>query len=80
MAGLPFYDTLYSLLVTQHGWIKLTAINLTLFSLLHNPYTTTIMTIYKETNSKRWELLFWRPTRLHPSQMNGLALALLISF
>jgi len=25
-----------------------------LFSLLHNPCATTIMTIYKETNSKKW--------------------------
>jgi len=36
------------------GWTLLTAINLMLFSLLHNPCSTTIYTIYKETNSKKW--------------------------
>jgi len=25
-----------------------------LFSLLHNPCATTILTIYRETNSKKW--------------------------
>ncbi len=32
----------------------LTAINLMLFSLLHNPCSTTIYTIWKETRSARW--------------------------
>lgn len=36
------------------GWTVLTAINLMLFSLLHNPCSTTIYTIYKETNSLKW--------------------------
>jgi ferrous iron transport protein B len=36
------------------GWTLLTAVNLMLFSLLHNPCSTTIYTIYKETGSKRW--------------------------
>ena len=31
-----------------------TAVNLMLFSLIHNPCSTTIYTIYKETGSKRW--------------------------
>ncbi|WP_311327924.1 ferrous iron transport protein B, partial [Capnocytophaga sputigena] len=31
------------------GWTLLTAVNLMLFSLLHNPCSTTIYTIYKET-------------------------------
>ena len=35
------------------GWTLLTAVNLMLFSLLHNPCSTTIYTIYKETNSKK---------------------------
>ena len=39
------------------GWTLLTAINLMLFSLLHNPCSTTIMTIYKETKSVKWTLL-----------------------
>ncbi len=32
----------------------LTAVNLMLFSLLHNPCSTTIYTIYKETGSVKW--------------------------
>ncbi|NIM96376.1 MAG: ferrous iron transporter B [Anaerolineales bacterium] len=36
------------------GWTLLTAINLMLFSLVHNPCSTTIYTIYKETGSRRW--------------------------
>ena len=36
------------------GWTLLTGINLMLFSLLHNPCSTTIYTIYKETKSAKW--------------------------
>lgn len=36
------------------GWTLLTGINLMLFSLLHNPCSTTIYTIYKETGSVKW--------------------------
>ncbi|KAA3644054.1 MAG: ferrous iron transporter B [Chloroflexi bacterium] len=36
------------------GWTLLTAVNLMLFSLLHNPCSTTIYTIYKETDSRKW--------------------------
>lgn len=36
------------------GWTMLTGINLMLFSLLHNPCSTTIYTIYKETKSLKW--------------------------
>ena len=36
------------------GWTLLTALCLMLFSLLHNPCSTTIYTIYKETGSARW--------------------------
>ncbi len=39
------------------GWTLLTGINLMLFSLLHNPCSTTIFTIYKETKSWKWTLL-----------------------
>jgi ferrous iron transport protein B len=39
------------------GWTVLTGVNLMLFSLLHNPCSTTIYTIYKETGSKRWTTL-----------------------
>lgn len=36
------------------GWTLLTAVNLMLFSLIHNPCSTTIYTIYAETKSIRW--------------------------
>ncbi len=36
------------------GWTLLTGINLMLFSLLHNPCSTTIMTIWQETRSVKW--------------------------
>jgi len=36
------------------GWTLLTAVCLMLFSLLHNPCSTTIYTIYKETKSPKW--------------------------
>ena len=41
-------------LFTAGGWTLLTAVNLMLFSLMHNPCSTTIFTIYKETGSKKW--------------------------
>lgn len=39
------------------GWTLLTGINLMLFSLLHNPCSTTIFTIYKETKSIKWTII-----------------------
>lgn len=39
------------------GWTLLTAINVMLFSLLHNPCSTTIYTIYKETKSTKWTVV-----------------------
>jgi ferrous iron transport protein B len=41
-------------LLQAGGWTLLTAVNLMLFSLLHNPCSTTLYTIYKETGSARW--------------------------
>ena len=41
-------------LLGQNGWTLMTAISLMLFSLLHNPCSTTIWTIYKENGSKKW--------------------------
>ena len=54
MTDLTSFDELRRLLVDEHGWTLLTAVNLMLFSLLHNPCATTIITIYKETLSARW--------------------------
>jgi ferrous iron transport protein B len=44
-------------ILTAGGWTLLTAINLMIFSLLHNPCSTTIYTIYKETKSVKWTLV-----------------------
>ena len=50
-------------ILTQNGWTLLTGINAMLFSLLHFPCSTTLMTIKKETNSWKWTLLaFALPT------------------
>jgi ferrous iron transport protein B len=54
MTELESLDDLRRLLVDEHGWTMLTAVNLMLFSLLHNPCATTIITIYKETLSVKW--------------------------
>ena len=39
------------------GWTLLTAVCLMLFSLVHNPCSTTIYTIYKETGSVKWTVI-----------------------
>jgi len=57
MSELDSMSELRTLLVDQHGWTMLTAVNLMLFSLLHNPCATTILTIYKETLSAKWAAL-----------------------
>jgi ferrous iron transport protein B len=44
----------YMNVFTAGGWTLLTAVNLMLFSLIHNPCSTTIYTIYKETGSVKW--------------------------
>jgi ferrous iron transport protein B len=54
MTEAASFDDLKRVLVDQHGWTLLTAVNLMLFSLLHNPCATTILTIYKETLSRKW--------------------------
>jgi ferrous iron transport protein B len=45
------------ILTTMGGWTTLTAINLMLFSLLHNPCSTTILTIWNETKNLKWTLV-----------------------
>lgn len=44
-------------LLQAGGWTLLTAVNLMLFSLVHNPCSTAIYTIYRETGSTRWTAL-----------------------
>ena len=43
-----------ALVLHAGGWTALTGLNLMLFSLLHNPCSTTLYTIYKETGSAKW--------------------------
>lgn len=56
-AGVMFETSdegiLYALLEAG-GWTTLTAVCLMLFSLCHNPCSTTLYTIYKETGSLKW--------------------------
>ena len=46
-----------STILKQNGWTILTAINVMIFSLLHFPCSTTLLTIKKETNSLKWAAL-----------------------
>jgi ferrous iron transport protein B len=57
MSDFSSYEQLRTLLVDQHGWTMLTAVNLMLFSVLHNPCATTILTIWRETRSGKWTTL-----------------------
>ncbi len=62
MLELESLETLRNLLVTN-GWTWLTALNVMLFSLMHFPCGTTLLTIRKETQSWKWTFLaFLIPT------------------
>ncbi|MBQ7095263.1 MAG: ferrous iron transport protein B [Clostridia bacterium] len=41
-------------LLLQQGWTWVTALCAILFSLMHWPCSTTLLTVYKETGSKKW--------------------------
>jgi Fe2+ transport system protein B len=56
MLELDSIDGLRQLFI-NHGWTWLTALNMILFSLLHFPCATTLLTIRKETQSAKWTLL-----------------------
>jgi ferrous iron transport protein B len=47
----------YTVLTQVGGWTLLTAVNLMLFSLLHNPCSTTILTIWQETKNLKWTVV-----------------------
>ncbi len=50
-------------ILIQNGWTLLTAINVMIFTLLHFPCSTTLMTIKKEAGSWKWVFLsFMLPT------------------
>jgi len=61
-------------ILTAGGWTLLTGINLMLFSLVHNPCSTTLYTIYKETGSLKWTVV----SALLPLGM-GLALTFFVA-
>ena len=44
-------------ILIQNGWTLLTAINVMIFTLLHFPCSTTLLTIKKETGKWRWAIL-----------------------
>ena len=44
-------------ILIQNGWTFLTAINVMLFSLMHFPCSTTLLTIKKETGKWKWAIL-----------------------
>lgn len=49
--------TLLRQILIDNGWTFITAVNTILFSLMHWPCSTTILTIKKETGSIKWTLL-----------------------
>lgn len=50
-------------ILIQNGWTFITAINVMIFTLLHFPCSTTLITIKKETKSLKWTVLsFLLPT------------------
>jgi ferrous iron transport protein B len=57
MTEVASYEDIRKILVDENGWTILTAVNLMLFSLLHNPCGTTIITMWKETRSLKWTVL-----------------------
>ena len=62
LSELPALNEMRALLV-NNGWTWLTAVCTVLFSLLHWPCSTTLITIKKETASIKWTLLaFLLPT------------------
>ncbi len=44
-------------ILVNNGWTMLTAVNFLIFSLLHFPCSTTVLTIKSETQSKKWTAL-----------------------
>ncbi len=44
-------------ILIQNGWTVITAINVMIFTLLHFPCMTTLMTIKKETKSNKWTFI-----------------------
>ena len=61
-------------ILSTHGWTIVTAINVMIFSLLHFPCGTTLLTIKRETKSLKWAIVsFILPTTI------GIILCMLIN-
>jgi len=71
MVEVESLATLHNILVLQNGWTWLTALSVMLFSLLHYPCATTLLTIFKETRSLKWTLI---------ALLMPLSVALLVTF
>lgn len=56
MVEFDSIDSLRQILVAN-GWTTLTALNVLIFTLLHWPCATTLLTIKKETGSLKWTIL-----------------------
>lgn len=57
MVELDSLQALHHLFVVEHGWTWITAVCMMLFSLLHYPCGTTLLTIHRESGSKKWTVL-----------------------
>jgi ferrous iron transport protein B len=71
MLEIEGLGTLKVILIDQQGWTWLTAMNMMLFTLLHYPCATTLLTVYNETKSARWTAI---------SALLPLAVAILVTF
>ncbi|MBR3134921.1 MAG: ferrous iron transporter B [Clostridia bacterium] len=56
LINIDGYTNIFNILI-EHHWTIITALNVMIFSLLHFPCGTTLLTIYKETKSKKWTIL-----------------------
>ena len=56
LQGLGDPAALKSVLLAN-GWCTRTAVCTVIFTLFHWPCSTTLLTVYKETNSRRWTAL-----------------------
>jgi ferrous iron transport protein B len=57
MIELDSLKALHQLFFVEHNWTWVTAISVMLFSLLHYPCGTTLLTIWKESGSWKWTVL-----------------------
>ena len=49
--------SIISSVLTSNGWTSVTAVCYIIFSVVHFPCATALLTIYKETKSLKWTLL-----------------------